>query len=368
MVISLEVLELAAVATKPIQLPNLAEPSAIREERRETDLEVERIITKRRYVPGDNARFIHFRTLRRNQINFTQREDIVIDSYAKLACRRFCHQVYTSLPREVRDMVYEHLVTPNTVIEMYDSDHCYSRMCKGRDLFTLPIFSCGLTSRYNSEGSQHATLFTFTGMEVAQELAEFYYQSLILKVPSGHKITDLALMPEMWRVGLKPQDLINNFSFKIHKGDLVYTEWNNKSRIHRQHTDWTEVLQVEKLFQLKSGANILMTLRSDLVVKYHPWSKDGISTYWDGGKTVVACLAVMFPVLCRLIEAGYRIKVAIVNRGPEARIGPSPCSATSIAMQIFQANPGLYPESELERMSNTVQILSTNYAYELSEN
>jgi hypothetical protein len=200
----------------------------------------------------------------------------LLEAYSKMVCQQACHGLFaSSLPRELRDMVYELIIGDSDVIitgaflkklhplasPMVFEDYTFDPWCWSED---------------------------FMGREVLEEYIERWY------AVTQFTINEFCLIPELLKnprptLSIDPKALVSKVQVRL---------WN-----------WSSPgqLAVDDLLKFKNGVHIKLKIESTALNNYR-----GIWQSTDSQiERFVSKYSYMFSTLCQLKESGSRIEATV---------------------------------------------------------
>jgi hypothetical protein len=212
-------------------------------------------------------------------------------------CRTIAPAMYATLPRELRDMVYEYLTPSRLDIDTMQS---YNRAditsVLGKDLKFRLYFASRPRSHDDELCPEHYWREHIISCGVAGELMKAWYRNSTFKMNvywsqqgSRTESLEMLLNNDRFSTGLQPRDLITKFAFEV--------------RLHpRSDNFWRRnvLAAVDDLFLLKKATRIQINVSNIS-------SEDKIGQLRE-------FLIFIRPSILRLRESGYRCKVAVTDR------------------------------------------------------
>lgn len=156
--------------------------------------------------------------------------DCLFKNYAVLSCGAIFDTMRTRLPREVRDLIYKHLLEDQMAVDVGHGTGClacgfmaHSALSTCADCGANSTVVVGGRSTYLIDAPYHVTLAEYVGPSSKKELVEEWYctTKFTIKVP---RILGSPLNRDAWRTGVDPLMEVRHIAFTIPIYDLVSIE------------------------------------------------------------------------------------------------------------------------------------------------
>jgi hypothetical protein len=180
----------------------------------------------------------HVKAAKADREKQRRREEELREDLKNLWLRATCDQLYHTLPRELRDMIYEDITEGTTMSQLYTKSPAYPGgivwMLEAPDGTHEPDYHC-----YKED---------LVGREVFRELMQTLYRSADIRYPlmDSGDLQDF-LTRDKWGLGIRPLDHLRMVNVEIHEKDF------DDPNIHRN---------LQSLQQLKQGAALHVKLVS----------------------------------------------------------------------------------------------------------
>jgi hypothetical protein len=181
-----------------------------------------------------------------------------IECFAQATCKVLCRMVITKLPRELRDLVYEHLVTPDIV-------------------YVGPQYLTNEGRPCENDRDAHHWDIRYVGDAMAVELAQTWYRSSLFyfwQKGKHSQIIERFMNNDRWNYGIKPHEHISRVRFDL--GDDV---------VHHpgHYCAYTMPAYPEKLtMPFKMLAKIRFPNRVHFLIRIHTYGSLNVG-YLSGG-------------------------------------------------------------------------------------
>jgi hypothetical protein len=172
----------------------------------------------------------HVKAAKADREKQRHREEELHEDFKNLWLGATCDQLYHTLPRELRDMIYEDITEGTTMSQLYTKSPAYpggiAWMLEAPDGTHEPDYHC-----YKED---------LVGREVFRELMQTLYRSADIKYPLINEgdLRDF-LTRDKWSLGIRPLDHLRMVNVEIDEDDF------DDPNIHRN---------LQSLQQLKQGA------------------------------------------------------------------------------------------------------------------
>jgi hypothetical protein len=148
----------------------------------------------------------------------------MLKEYAQVDCRKLCDAVYRSLPREVRDMIYENIHLEQQMI--VDNVSCEYDWATSEPVVYTYFESKSdslwrLGSRHGHE-EEHWWKAEAVGEGMLQELLQTYYGSMQFDFRSRFDLISRFQTTDQWEVGFLPVDFATNVAVAITCNDSTF--------------------------------------------------------------------------------------------------------------------------------------------------
>ncbi|KAF2474449.1 uncharacterized protein BDR25DRAFT_352000 [Lindgomyces ingoldianus] len=234
-----------------------------------------------------------------------------IEPYAKAICLKLAAAFYVTLPREIRDLVYSYLTNSGN-----NTDHVII-VCDGKPSFRNRSY-CGRADTRTSKDSfwdisvlEYYLNSEYMGLAVAREIAEAYYQTNTFyfdyhDLPLLHKFLTL----DRFGYGLVPAGLVRYLDIVL-DGDYG-CPCNSRALCHCDVTQ-NATITPDKAIRLILE-QLLMVKTRQISLRITVYIMDGLMKV----KEFVGILHIVFPIICRLKEHGFRVTLrSYTNRSRE---------------------------------------------------
>ncbi|KAH4002872.1 hypothetical protein HBI56_056870 [Parastagonospora nodorum] len=258
--------------------------------------------------------------------NNTRIAEAALRDYANAACRRLCRKIYATFSREVRDIIYVHLL----------QDRPYR--------ISDDIYANGGIEDWGSSSAlwlgrhthNHLTKAASVGTHIVRELEEVFLRTTTFLFPHNSRCMSKFRLTDHLKLGLIPADFILNVQLQISCGlfdlpDLRPISHGNSTWDSPDHLR-PEALAVrlEDLFGFRHGSKITVDLDVDAIRLPDTTAKE----QWLFDNVV----PLIFASLRRLIQAGYKLKVILgdgdfVLRAPDGRFSLEQWTVKLVQMQ-----------------------------------
>lgn len=210
------------------------------------------------------------------------------EAEAKFLCRKLCEKIQYSLPRELRDKVYEELVgQPVFFVNHSDLERLKDHKPEASFRFASVPWTLA------PDHPPHVLDQTYVGQDIRGEIVETFYRM------STFSFADLDLLDGFlaWNEKLS-QKMVTIIKFNVKESDVTPV-----GRISREEETHPRIFldNLERLFVFKPRTRIIISLINGGNL---PWIRSDTEV-----QNLMAAYASIFPTLCRLQKAGYRMKV-----------------------------------------------------------
>jgi len=213
-------------------------------------------------------------------------EDLAIDlteAYAQHGCRELCAAMQRTLPRELRDMVYDHILSPTRDEPIYIYGDC---------LDTIDGPHRGIIAAFAKPyGHAHMCSEDFVGLDTMSEFARRWYCHTKLRMFLTPTEVAKFLETDFWGLGVESDRLLRHVEVKV---------------CEKEDEDNVTPLK-QCLFKLAPGASIVFHVRTTSILGNGPHDYDEEFTMFLLSERVSA----LFPLMRQLIEAGYELYGAL---------------------------------------------------------
>lgn len=214
---------------------------------------------------------------------------------SKASCREFCDAIYAKFPRELRDLVYEQLTNDEVFITKYYTED------DDEDVGWPSCFLGGSLALGNHADFPYFRDPEYVGHNMVQELLEswlrtatFYFDGLSL-VPEFLEKDTLAL-------GFAPDKLLSSVAFSIYESSLDGSpSWPVQFGPQGPSPCEKMLRDMEILFRFRKGTHIRISFNAN----------NGWVCARDRSSKIPKFLAILFPILNRLKDAGFEVKVKL---------------------------------------------------------
>ena len=142
--------------------------------------------------------------------NIEEKISTLLFHSASVLCRSFCHAFQQTLPRELRDVVYEHLMD---YYRMYDPHQVM--LVDDASLSLYPCFFRPLSTEGSGwSNAPHIWDENYVGYEFVRELAERWHKSTTFDFASDFHLIPKLIASKNWSE-VHPADLVRSVRFMI---------------------------------------------------------------------------------------------------------------------------------------------------------
>lgn len=213
------------------------------------------------------------------------------DTYGKASCRQLSQTVYETLPRELRDMVYDNILSDET-----------------RNVLASP--TC---DPFHAEHRAHYWRTEYVGREVLVELLEVWYRYVRFHIGMDIGFLESFLSAKVTYLNIPRCHLISKISIKLDRRDFPTISSRPKDDASALSPQKRLLERLGFLFQLKEGASIH-------IYANRPWTW----TYADEGSFGPAdfknlmwkITTPIFSILRRFKDSGYSVEIAVEDIAP----------------------------------------------------
>ena len=213
-------------------------------------------------------------------------EDLAIDlteAYAQQCCRDLCAAMQRTLPRELRDMVYDHILSPARDTFVYICDIYFDDVDEpSREIIA------GFAEQH---GHAHMCSEDFVGLDTMSEFARRWYCHTKLWLDLTPTEVAKFFETDIWGLGLENDRLLRHVQVEV---------------CEKEDEDNVTPLK-QCLFKLAPGASIVFHVRTRPILGDGPHDYDEEFTMFLQSERVSA----LFPLMLQLIEAGYELYGAL---------------------------------------------------------
>jgi hypothetical protein len=257
--------------------------------------------------------------------------EAALAEYGPVSCSNICAKIFEKFPREVRDIIYGHVLPDKPVAIAYDPDYLH-----GGDWGVTAAYSDSNWDRLHPYlGSPKYVNRTFT-----IELVEHHYRTSTFTFPvSGYTLIHLRTK-DKWNLGFRPVDFMLNVSVPISCQHFSFTgilatPVNQPTTWPGQGYGWSHYGQqkmealchnLEALFGFRPGTKI--TIHLEVHTDWLPSHLD--KAEWECDNVV----PIIFPTLRRLVLGGAKVKVCLENEGCILAVPHSGCTFDEMKKQF----------------------------------
>jgi hypothetical protein len=205
--------------------------------------------------------------------------DYEINTYAEQSCRALCAAMQRSLPRELRDMIYDHVLSlvPDEPLEIYDdaldaADGSYREE---------------IAEMVEDDGYAHMCSEDFVDLATMSEFARRWYTKVRFDLYLTPAEVAKFFETDIWGLGICIDGLLSHVEVEI----LEDVSQDNVTPLQQSPV------------KLAPHASIFLHLRTDLV-------NIGGESHFDTDYTLDVLsdrLSELFPLIRQLLEAGYKL-------------------------------------------------------------
>jgi hypothetical protein len=225
---------------------------------------------------------------------------VATEEYNIVTCQQLAKLLIDKLPRELRDVVYQHLV-PRRVKRIYTVMEVYLDTCVEREYVCGygPYIPISPLSIDNTLCSGHFWRTEVIGVNMARELVESFYRYAMFsgtRHSSTSSVLPFLLKNDRFNMGLNPQSFIGNFEHRFFIEDEQMASGYEASLWRKATLDG-----MEALFLLKKKASIRLKIEiheSRLDPDYYVHLLDNL-------------MELIFAGLLSLRRAAYRITIKL---------------------------------------------------------
>lgn len=244
--------------------------------------------------------------------------------FAQQDCRKLCDKIYQVFPREIRDIVYDHIHSKREiclVARVYsfwgeDSSDCITYV-QSKSEYHLRTGS-------TKPVEDHLWRKEYMGEKVMRELVEYYFRSVCFRFEDGWDFVQKFRVTDQWNLGWVPGEFVTNIQVSVDCSAHVYETWPAVQEDRWAHNGWnanpfgggdtserrldpveprcpkSELLVVlESLFSFRRGTKVTLNLRCSRFDRESP-SPEGIFE---------AMTPIIFPTLRRLCDSGIVVNM-----------------------------------------------------------
>ena len=206
-----------------------------------------------------------------------------IEHYAQQECRALCTAMQSKLPRELRDMIYDHILSPARDEPLVINDD---------DFDTIDGPHRGIVAAFAKQyGHAHMCSEGFVDLDTMSEFARrWYYHTKLWLFLTPTEVAEF-FETDIWGLGLEGDRLLRHVEVELCE--------------QFDEDDATPLRQC--LFKLAPGASIVFHLRVDYIYGPGEYTYDEEFTMCLLSERVSA----LFPLMLQLIEAGYELYGAL---------------------------------------------------------
>ena len=256
------------------------------------------------------------RLMRARKRHLEKTLNTVMPLYSSLIHPGICQKTYTLLPRELRDIVYEHVAQFDYQVQMVSWPN-FELLAKVQAYDGTTFLSYKL-SIDDEVTFAHYFQREYVGAGLAREATELFYRKSMFKVYDT--ALDRFLAIDRWRAGIRPSDVLNNITIPF---------CNRRNPIPPFTEKDFERLSI--LRRLRNN-NATITIEYSIVRPQHPRQprtsrytlqaeharKEGRTWLSDSGDVVETLTAPVFttlmPLLVELRTKGHTIAIVISRR------------------------------------------------------
>jgi hypothetical protein len=258
----------------------------------------------------------HEESLRNKVTANARRTADALLAFVKHDCVELCNKVYEAFPREVRDIIYGHIISYEGV------DVCSDHRSTWQ---SVDYFSSTSETQHrlgSSEvGTDHWWKNDFVGAKMVREIGEHYYRASHFRFNMSFSELARFRATDQFNFGFLPVYFISNLEVVVDCDDYVFwltssvkdnasvDEHQDQPRPERDFwgglkTEEDLLVQLEYLFGFRPGTGITIRLVRSV-------RKNGTTHRKNLEWMCQHVVPVIFPVLQRLKEANYRARVLL---------------------------------------------------------
>lgn len=209
--------------------------------------------------------------------------------YAQAECLHLCDQLYSKLPRELRNMVYSYIGTDEGA---FISQRTVYPWCQSADTNT-GYNSTGTSMFY---GCRHIWDEKWTGKEIRQELVEHWYRTSHLYICDFEIINEFT-HPMKALNGHAAYLFISYVRVAVEPWDLNVGKWSNLAR------------KMESLFVFRAGIDICIDMNWVMDAVRDLYKYDTNQALQERHGHHDSCIRFIVPWVIHFRDSGYIIKV-----------------------------------------------------------
>ncbi|KAL1801545.1 hypothetical protein ACET3X_001887 [Alternaria dauci] len=301
---------------------------------------------------------------------------------AKNDCLEFCHKVYKTFPREIRDIIYGYIIECGGVLSFKSVQNSWSE---------LDYFASSSETQYRlglpTADADHWWKRDFVGAKMVREIGEHYYRSSHFRFEARFSNFAKFRATDQFNLGFRPVYFVSNVEIVVDCGRYEFrptTSVENDDASLSGSEDqlpwepytssWGEsetqehlLVELESLFGFRPGTAIAIRL-------IRPWNEENTcleNQEWMCHNVV----PVIFPVLQRLKEANCRTRILLGKEDSDrpmikskkksktkrnikysfyaSKWNPESLEAiTTDFLEYFEAKHGRAPQSEVQAESD----------------
>jgi hypothetical protein len=245
-----------------------------------------------------------------------------IEPYAAHECLRLCGDIQQKLPRELRDLVYEHLLADlegfridNGHGNSYTDERCEHT---GRSAKIYDYWKCGY----------HVIESDYVGAVTKKEIGEAWYRTCTLEIYSRNR-WDLNefLQYDIWRFGLRPVDFFRHLE----------VAWCSEHEIKESGPDVQEyLLKLQPLVE----SLLLLSTRPKVTFEFSfPWDKVMVLFHV---MPFVRLVSALFPIFATLLDADFPLELQLDREKPGIfALGLTDLTVHRLGEKLFSGFPEL---------------------------
>jgi hypothetical protein len=218
-------------------------------------------------------------------------EQEACQTLAKAECNQLCNRIITHLPRELRDMVYQHLGTRSE--ERISREHFRSTMDPKSRMYAYDADRSKATHYL-----EHYWDASYVSDDFYRELVETYYRTSTFIFGDDSGLIERFLNTDQMKLGYAPQELVSKI--EVHVNAMTYDRTSCIGYMFGCATK-PERLQaaLDGVQELRAGASVCVHLTTQ------PRDKK------QKEEQVRAGCAVLIPRLREVRELGYAVRLMI---------------------------------------------------------
>ncbi|KAF2825243.1 hypothetical protein CC86DRAFT_40823 [Ophiobolus disseminans] len=253
------------------------------------------------------------------------------DPYARASCRRICHKIMKRLPQEMRDIIYENLLSG-------ERQHVFASSADTNIQWDAHYFETG-----------------YVGTRMLRELIEYRYRSIEIHFDQDMVSLGRFLCDYVDGVGVPRGQLIKKISIMLNQKDISTSIVRLADCVPSFVPRKRLLKSLEHLFLLRRGASIRFYLSPS---NYRAQGPENILEGSDFQEDLLQLIILpIFAILRRLKGARYSIATGVA--GMDGRAWPSDATMYHLEdSQSVSTRPSLSIRGDLDLVWRQVQPIS----------